>query len=84
MVCYSVPILFGFKGRLSELVSQIRLQRQLTSSRADTRYQVDPLMMEEVKQVSCLLNLLINLCTLIVKFMMLHIHQYNVTEETNS
>lgn len=49
-----------FKGRLSELVSQIRLQRQLTGSRADARYQIDPLMMEEVKQVShhwiCLLT----------------------------
>ena len=44
-------LFFCFKGRLSELVSQIRLQRQLTGSRADARYQTDPLMMEEVKQV---------------------------------
>lgn len=48
---FSLLFFLCLKGRLSELVSQIRLQRQLTTSRADTQYQIDPLMMEEVKQV---------------------------------
>lgn len=70
--CFTDLICFCLlKGRLNELVSQIRLQRQLTTSRADAHYQVDPLMMEEVKQVSYPSVLVIKLCTPFVKFLML-------------
>lgn len=40
-----------FKGRLNELLSQIRMQNHLTSSRADTNYQMEPLMEEEIREL---------------------------------
>lgn len=39
-----------FKGRLNELMSQIRLQSQTGSSRCDTTYQMDESVQQEVQQ----------------------------------
>lgn len=38
-----------FKGRLNELMSQIRMQNHLASSRLDVNYQIDPTMLQELK-----------------------------------
>lgn len=40
-----------FKGRLNELLSQIRMQNHMTASRADTNYQMEPLMEEEIREL---------------------------------
>lgn len=38
-----------FKGRLNELMSQIRMQNHLTSSRSDVNYQMEPSVQTEIK-----------------------------------
>ncbi|XP_045203679.2 nuclear pore complex protein Nup54-like [Mercenaria mercenaria] len=38
-----------FKGRLNELMSQIRMQNHLAASRSDVNYQIDPSMLHELK-----------------------------------
>ncbi|XP_061189372.1 nucleoporin p54-like [Saccostrea echinata] len=40
-----------FKGRLNELMSQIRMQNHLAATRADVSYQMDPSLQQEIKQL---------------------------------
>ncbi|XP_033743990.1 nuclear pore complex protein Nup54-like isoform X2 [Pecten maximus] len=40
-----------FKGRLNELMSQIRMQNHLASTRTDISYQIDPTLQDEIKQL---------------------------------
>ncbi|XP_056011625.1 nuclear pore complex protein Nup54-like [Ostrea edulis] len=40
-----------FKGRLNELMSQIRMQNHLAGTRADISYQMDPGLQQEIKQL---------------------------------
>lgn len=40
-----------FKGRLNELMSQIRMQNHLAGNRADFSYQMDPSLQQEIKQL---------------------------------
>ena len=40
-----------FKGRLNELMSQMRMQNQLSALRQDATYQMDTSVQQEVKQV---------------------------------
>ncbi|KAK3099683.1 hypothetical protein FSP39_007976 [Pinctada imbricata] len=40
-----------FKGRLNELMSQIRMQNQLSGSRSDVSYQLDAGLQQEIKQL---------------------------------
>lgn len=40
-----------FKGRLNELMSQIRMQNHLAGTRADVSYQMDPSLQQEIKHL---------------------------------
>lgn len=40
-----------FKGRLNELMSQIRMQNHLAATRTDVSYQIDPTLQDEIKQL---------------------------------
>ncbi|XP_060083541.1 nuclear pore complex protein Nup54-like [Ylistrum balloti] len=40
-----------FKGRLNELMSQIRMQNHLAATRTDVSYQIDPALQDEIKQL---------------------------------
>ena len=46
------PCGYIFQGRLNELMSQIRMQNHLSSSRSDINYQMDTNVQSEIKQVS--------------------------------
>ena len=47
---------FFFQGRLNELMSQMRMQNQLSALRQDATYQMDDNVQREVKQVRQLLR----------------------------
>ena len=41
-----------FKGRLNELMSQLRMQTQVPGARADQQCMLDPMLLDEIRQVS--------------------------------
>ena len=50
---YSLSLsFFVFQGRLNELMSQLRMQTQVPAAKADSRFSLDPILLDEIRQVS--------------------------------
>lgn len=55
MLCNTILLwnLLNLKGRLNELVAQLRLQQQMIGNPQDVRYSMEKSMQDDLKQVSC-------------------------------
>lgn len=49
--CDNLIIILYSQGRLNELMSQLRMQTQVPGARADQQCVLDPMLMDEMRQV---------------------------------